>query len=158
MNISLNSSSGTSAWLWDPVDIAILLQPKVKSESQSRSVVSDSATPWTIQSLEFSRPEYWSEKPFAAPGDLPTPGIESPTLHADSLSAEPPGEPKNTGVGSLSLLQQLFLTQDSNWGPLHCRRILYQTSCQGSLERHQIIWLSDLAINCGHREYGYQGE
>ena len=34
------------------------------------------------------------------------PGIElrSPTLQVDSLPAEPPGKPKNTGVGSLSLL------------------------------------------------------
>ena len=30
------------------------------SESESHSVVSDSATPWTIQSMAFSRPEYWS--------------------------------------------------------------------------------------------------
>ena len=30
------------------------------SESESRSVVSDSATPWTIQSAGFSRPEDWS--------------------------------------------------------------------------------------------------
>ena len=37
--------------------------------------------------------------------DLPNPGIESPTLQVDSLPFEPPGEPKNTGVGSLSLLQ-----------------------------------------------------
>ena len=29
-------------------------------ESESHSVVSDSATPSTIQSMEFSRPEYWS--------------------------------------------------------------------------------------------------
>ena len=28
-------------------------------ESESRSVVSDSATPGTMQSMEFSRPEYW---------------------------------------------------------------------------------------------------
>ena len=28
--------------------------------SESRSVVCDSATPWTIQSMEFSRPEYSS--------------------------------------------------------------------------------------------------
>ena len=27
---------------------------------ESRSVVSDSVTPWTIQSMEFSRPGYWS--------------------------------------------------------------------------------------------------
>ena len=39
---------------------------------------------------------------------------------------------QNTGVGSLSLLQGIFLTQESNWGLLHCRRILYQLSYQGS--------------------------
>ena len=57
--------------------------------------VSDSATPWTIQSMEFSRPESWSGQPFPSPGDLPNPGIEprSPTLQADSLPAEPPGKP-----------------------------------------------------------------
>ena len=52
--------------------------------------------------MEFSRLEYWCELPFPSPGDLPNPGIEprSPTLQADSLPAEPPGKPKNTGVGS----------------------------------------------------------
>ena len=39
-----------------------------------------------------------------------------------------PGQ--NTGVGSLSLLQRIFLTQESNWGLLHCRQILYQLSYQ----------------------------
>ena len=42
------------------------------------------------------------------------------------------GKPKNTGVGSLSLLQQIFLTQEFNWGLLHCWWILYQLSYQGS--------------------------
>ena len=36
------------------------------------------------------------------------------------------GNPKNTGMGSLSLLQGIFLTQVSNQGLLHCRWILYQ--------------------------------
>ena len=40
---------------------------------------------------------------------------------------------QNTGVGSLSLLQGIFLTQESNQGLLHCRRILYQLSHKGSL-------------------------
>ena len=72
--------------------------------------------------------------PGPPPGDLPNPGIKcrSPTLQADSLPAEPPGKPKNTGVGSLSLHQGIFLTQESNWGLLHCRWILYQLSYQGS--------------------------
>ena len=65
-----------------------------------------------------------------SPGDLPNPGIEprSPTLQADSLLTEPQGKPKNTGVGSLSFLQQIFLAQESNHGPLHCGWILYQLS------------------------------
>ena len=68
--------------------------------------------------------------------DLPNPGIEpkSPALQADSLLSEPPGKPRNTGVGSLFLLQGIFLPQESNQGLLHCRRILYQLSYQGSLE------------------------
>ena len=37
---------------------------------------------------------------------------------------------QNTGMGSLSLLQGIFPTQKSNWGLLHCRRILYQLSYQ----------------------------
>ena len=49
-------------------------------------------------------------------------------LLPSSLPAEPPGKPKNTGMGSLSLLQQIFPTQELNWGLLHCRWILYQLS------------------------------
>ena len=41
-----------------------------------------------------------------------------------------PGQ--NTGVGSLSLLQGIFPTQESNPGLPHCGRILYQLSQQGS--------------------------
>ena len=41
-----------------------------------------------------------------------------------------PGQ--NTGVGSLSLLQGIFPTQESNPGLLHCRQILYQLSHKGS--------------------------
>ena len=47
-------------------------------------------------------------------------------VHGDS-----PG--KNTGVGCHFLLQGIFLTpQESNLGLLHCRRILYQLSYEGS--------------------------
>jgi len=55
---------------------------------------------------------------------LPNPGIEprSPTLQVNSLPAEPQGKPKTTGMGSLSLLQQIFLTQELNWGLLTAGR------------------------------------
>ena len=35
-------------------------------------------------------------------------------------------------MGSLSFLQGIFPTQELNQGLLHCRRILYQLSYQGS--------------------------
>ena len=41
-----------------------------------------------------------------------------------------PGQ--NTGVGSLSLLQGIFPTQESNPGLPHCGQILYQLSHKGS--------------------------
>ena len=53
-------------------------------------------------------------------------------MQADSLPAEPQEKSKNTGVGSLSLLQRLFLTQESNQGLLHCRQSLYQLSYERS--------------------------
>ena len=92
-------------------------------------------TPWAVQSMEFSRPEYWSGLPCLPPGDPPNLGIKprSPTLQADSLPSEPPGTPKNTGLGSLALLQGIFPTQESNQGLLHFRQIIYQLSYQGSL-------------------------
>ena len=56
---------------------------------------------------------------FPSPGDLPNPGIETrfTALQVESLLAEPQGKPqgsihKNTGVGSLSLLQRIFPTQE----------------------------------------------
>ena len=65
------------------------------SESGSRSVVSDSLWPHglTIQSIEFSRPEYCSGQPFPSPGALPNPGIEprSLTLQIFSLPADHKG-------------------------------------------------------------------
>ena len=39
---------------------------------------------------------------------------------------------KNTEVGCHSLLQEIFLTQGSNLGLLHCRQIPYPLSHQGS--------------------------
>ena len=55
--------------------------------------------PWAeepdrLQSMGFSRQEYWSGLPFPSPGYLPKPGIEprSPTLQADSIPPEPSGQ------------------------------------------------------------------
>ena len=114
--------------------------PVVVCAVLNHSVMSDSLQPhrlWLAKFLypwRFFRQEYWSGLPCLLPGDLPNPGIKprSPALQRDSLSSEPPGKPKNTGVGSLCLLQGIFLNQESNGGLRHCRLILYQLSYQGS--------------------------
>ena len=68
--------------------------------------------------------------PCPAPGDLPNPAIKpvSPVLQADPSPSEPPKKTKNTGMGSLTLLQEIFPLQEGNWGLLHCRQILYLLS------------------------------
>ena len=80
--------------------------------------------------MGFSRQEYWSELPFPPPGDLPNPGIEpkSPALQTNFYHLTHQGSPR---MGSLSLLQGIFPTEESNQNLLHCRWILYQLSYQG---------------------------
>ena len=51
------------------------------------------------------------------------------TLPGSSVRGDSPG--KNTEVGCLTRLHRIFPTQESNWGLLHCRRILFQLDYQG---------------------------
>ena len=113
------------------------------------------ATPWTIASMEFSRPEYWSGYVIPFSKYLPNPGIElrSPALQADSLPAEPREKTKTTGMGSLSLLQRIFQTQELNRGLLHCRQILYQQSYHGS---HK--YLMEINLNAGTKKRKCRGK
>ena len=71
-----------------------------------------------------------------------------PTL-CDPMDCSPPGSSvhgdfpgKNTGVGSLSLLQRIFPTQGLNPGLPHCRRILYCLNQQESPFR----WIKALIL------------
>ena len=41
----------------------------------------------------------------------------------DSLPAEPQGKPKNIDMGSLFLLQGIFLTKESKWGLLFLKKL-----------------------------------
>ena len=62
--------------------------------------MSDSATPWTLEPMGFSRPEYLSGSPFPSPGDLHNPGMEptSPGMQVDSLPLSLKGSPKSTSI------------------------------------------------------------
>ena len=139
-------------WQADSLPLAPPTGMKVKRKVKVKSLsgVRFFATPPTVfcqtpPPMRFSREEYRSWLPFPSPGDLPDPGIEpwSQAPQADSLPRDQTQvshiaggfftSPKKTGVSSLSLLQQIFPTQESNWGLLHCRQILYQLSYWGSL-------------------------
>ena len=73
----------------------------------------------------------------------------SPAFQVNSLPSKPPGKLKYTGVGSLSLLQVIFPSQESNQGLLNYRWILYQLSYQGSCLRMVCLGLNALTLGQG---------
>ena len=81
----------------------ILLIRKVKVAQSCLTLVS----PWTIQSMEFCRPEYQSGQRFLPPGNLPNPGIKprSPTLQVNSL----PAGQKGLSISSSHYLKMYIL-------------------------------------------------
>ena len=109
--------------------------------SESCSVVSDSLPPMdcslpgsSVHRIFQARVLEWVAIPFSRGSSKPRDWTQVSCIAGDSLLAEPTGMPKNTGVGSAPLLHGIFPTQESNWGLLHCRWILYQLSYQGSPE------------------------
>ena len=86
---------------------------------RSRSVVSDSVTPWTVAhqaplSMEFSRQENWGRQLLSSPGDLPIPRTE-PTLlcllhwQADSLPPHHLGSPLRCICLSVKLFNTTYI-------------------------------------------------
>ena len=88
---------------------------------------------YTVHGILQARILEWVAFPFSR-GIFPTqrsyPGL--PTLQADSLPAEPQGKPKNTGVGSLSLLQRIVPAQESNQGTFLVKAKLQTSGCPPS--------------------------
>ena len=99
---------------------------------------------YTVHGILQARPLEWVVFPFSMGSSQPM--DQTPALQADSLPTQPPGKPKNTGVGSLSLLQGIFQTQESNQSLLHCRWILYQLSYQGSPVKPGVCIFNDISF------------
>ena len=73
------------------------------------------AIPWTVvHGILQARILEWVAFPFSRRS--PQPRIET---RSPALPAEPQGKPKNIGVGSVFLLQWIFLTQELNRSLLH---------------------------------------
>ena len=110
----------------------------------------------------------WVTIPFSRGSSQPRDQTQSPALQVDSLPAEPQGKPKNTGVGSLSLLQRIFLTQESNWAFLHCTAggCLPTSQSYGFSSSHLWMWELDykegwggeelMILNCGVEEDSWE--
>ena len=93
---------------------------KHTGNTRQRGKVSRKASPGGASSLGFKKGGWWMLC------------VWKLLSHA-WLFATPWNSPgQNTGVGSLSLLQRTFSTQESTWGLLHCRWILYQLSHKGN--------------------------
>ena len=103
----------------------------MKSESVNHLVVSDSLWPHIINGILQVKILEWVAIPSSRGSSHPRDWTQISHIAGEFFTAEPLGKPKNAGVGSLSLLQGIFLTQKSNWGLLHCMWTLYQLSYQG---------------------------
>ena len=85
----------------------------------------------SVHAIVQARILEWVAISFSRGSSHPRTRTQVSRIAGSFFTSEPPGKPKNIGVGSLSLLQQIFLTQESNQGLLHCRRILNHLSYQG---------------------------
>ena len=130
-------------WIW-PVGMARSRSSKVKVTQSCLTLCDPMDCPWNspgqntgVGSLSLL------QGIFPTPGIKPRDQIQVYDIAGRFVTRFMPGKPKNTKVSSLSPLQWFFLTQESNWGLLHCRWILYQLSYQGSLkfkrETHKIV-------------------
>ena len=81
--VTVYSSRGSSRprdWTMSPAGSLSCEPPGKTPHSTAHHIIRFSrvrlfATPWTMQSMGFSRPECWSGQPVPSPGDRPDPGI-----------------------------------------------------------------------------------
>ena len=88
--------------------------------------------PALVDGILQARILVWVAVPFSRGSSQPRDWTQVSHIAGRFFTRELQGKPENAGLGSLSLLQWIFLTQESNWGLLHCRWILYQLNYQGS--------------------------
>ena len=86
---------------------------------------------YTVHRILQARILEWVAFPFSRGSSQPRNRTQVSCIAGRFFTSWDTREAQNTGVGSLSLLQGFFLTQEFNWGLLHCRWILYQLIYQG---------------------------
>ena len=113
LKVRIVKRSKAGQWIFKP---HIYIHTHMCCVVLSHSVMSNSVTLWTVAhqaplSMGILQARILECIAMPSSRDLPNPGIEhrSPTLQVDSLPSEPPGKPKNTGMGSYPF------SWDSSW-------------------------------------------
>ena len=115
-------------------DVETCKQPRYQWKSESCSVESDSLWPHRLYSPWISPDQNTGVGSLSLlQGIFPTQGLNPISLHCRQFfTSWATREAQEYWNGYPILLQWIFLTQESNWGLIHCRCILYQLSYQGS--------------------------
>ena len=116
----------------------------MESERESHSVVLILCDPmaYTVHGILQARILEWVAFPFSRGSSQPRDRTQVSCTAGRFLPAELQRKPNNTGIGSPSLLQQIFPTRESNRDLPHCGQILYHLSHKGSPGLIRILLLS----------------
>ena len=106
----------------------------MKWKSLSHGLILCDSMDYTVHGILQARILEWVAFPFSKGSSQPRDWSQVSHIAGGFFTSWATRKPRNTGVGSLSLLQGMFPTQESTRGFLHCRQILYQLSYQGSPE------------------------
>ena len=110
---------------------ASMLKWKVKVRIAPSCLTLCNPMDYTVYGILQARILEWVAFPFSKGSSQPRDWTQVSNIAGGCFTSWVTGKAKNTGVDSWSLLQQIFQTQESNQGLLHCRQILYQLSYQG---------------------------
>ena len=101
---------------------------------------------YTVHGILQARELEWVAIPFSRGSSQTKDRTQVSHIAGKFSTSEPPGKPKKTGVGSLSLLQWIVPTQESNRGLLHSGRFFTSWTTKRSLEYS--VQFSSVAQSC----------
>ena len=122
-----DNSLNDSIWFQSPVFNTFI---KVKV-AQSCPTLCDTGD-YTVHGILQARRLEWGAFTFSKGSSQPRDRTQVSHTAGKFFTSWATREAQDTGVGSLFLLQRIFLTQESNRSLLHCRQILSQLNYEGS--------------------------
>ena len=121
-------------WIDEPSGLQSIGSQRVRCDWATMCLTLCDPMDYTVLGILQTRKLQWVAFPFSRGSFQPRDQTQISRI-AGGFFTSWTERPKNIGVGSLSLLQEIFPTQESNWGLPHCSWILYQLSHKGSPRR-----------------------